>query len=779
MNFIEICDVFGGSILPDEYRGSFEDADRYISGLEQEVIARPSSTIQKARATLLRAIYYTLSGDFAEAREHVQNLIALQHQGLDRIWMLRGQMYEFYAAMLQHRPPGIRFALFPGDPYEQLREDDSDLKALHIQARTAGRAICAIQSTTFVEKIEQALILDIWSYLETIYLSYLVHPNFTPHVTAESLPQGKERNLSFQNFPVPYLSSTLASDLRNSGISTFQNLLQRMTNDVEWAKGGLKEDPAFTRLEAEYENANDYAGMGLSKINEGDRILSPSYTSPIAFNLICEIRDNGWANMAWDTFQPTFPLKDNDGAQRCYTAALFYMEAACAPRGQAAVYLRRGCVNHAEGVRSHAGPDSAHFVQSGKDFSTALSLFAKDNVNRSLTICHLALLNCSRGRHELAVDRARRLGAELRKARSPKLSHFLGALMLRFAHFQFSQHKNTTIAATCCNCAAVYYQELDSPLGSFFTAEAFITLFKRTHNWTLAEAKVRDSISRSGTVQGAFAYIDSILSRRVGLRHLQGPRAPLLLEFDTLVKSVCSMTGNEDLRSQWEEVRRGLQPMIPPRIPPRSPTNIMGFAPLNEEARRHLNDPLFGCGESEMAYFMQTYETRNEFIASYFQSVDRSFEAIGRGDMEAADAQLEAFVSSCNSQKTLRVRDVLDHKIPTLAQLGRTDEMRHALPQFISDWFITDGLEDIRRVCDRRGVPSDIREHAIQQRRNIAQQDISMCFMAQAWDKGLAILVNIATVLPDFFDKLRTEPKPDTWQLLTFIGAFYERDSKL
>ncbi|KAG2024246.1 hypothetical protein GB937_003893 [Aspergillus fischeri] len=779
MDFMEICEVFGGSILPDEFRGNYEDADRHIAALEQEVIAGPRSTTARARTTLLRAIYYTLSGDFRMAREYIHTLRGLQHRGLERIWVLRGQMYEFYAAMLQHRPTAIAFGMIPGDPYERLWKDDSDLKALHVQAKEAGRAICATQSTTLVERLEQAVILDVWSFLDTLQSSYLLHPNFTPLVTAESLPQGKEGNLSFLNFPLPYLSGTLANDMSHSGNTTFQNLLQRMSNDIKWAKGALKEDPAFTRLEAEYEKASDYAGMGLCKINEGDRILSPSYTSSIAFNLICEIRDNGWANMAWDTLEPTFPLQDNDGAQRCYAEALFYMEAACAPRGQAAVYLRRGCVNHAEGVRSHAGPDCAHCVQAEKDFSTALSLFTNDNVNRSLTICHLILLGCSRGRHEFAVDTARRLGAELRKAQSPKLSHFLGALMLRFAHFQFSQHKNTTVPAACCKCAAVYHQELDSPLGSLFTAEACITLYKRTHNWALAEAQVRDSINHSRNIQGAFTCIDDILSRGASLQHLQMPRATLLLEFDTLVKSVCSMTGNENLRSQWEAVRHSLQPRIPPRNPSRGPPNIMGIAPLSEEARRHLNDPLFGCGESEIAYFMRTYETRNQFIASYFQSIDRCFEAIGRGDMDAADAQLEGFVSTCVSENTLRVRDVLDHMIPTLAQLGRVDEMRQALPHFLSDWFVADGVEDIGIVCDRRGVPSDIREHALQQRRNIAQQDISMCFMAQAWDKGLAILHIIASVLPGFFDKLRTEPKPDTWQLLTFVGAFYERASKL
>ncbi|KAJ5089014.1 hypothetical protein N7532_007698 [Penicillium argentinense] len=771
MDFIEISEVFGGSILPDECRGSYEDAGRQISALEQKLSTRQFSTTERARTNLLRAIYYMLAGDFPKARERIQSLTALQHEGLARIWILRGQMYEFYAAMLQHRPIAIRFAMIPGDPYEQLREDTSALKALHIQAKKAGRAICAAQSTSLVEMLEQALILDVWSYLDTLHSSYLAHPSFTPLVTTESLPQDQRGHLSLRNMQLPYLSNTLADRMSQFGNPTFRIILQRMSNDIEWAKGATNEGRALAQLEAEYENVTDYAGMGMCKITEGDRILSRPYTSPTAFNLICEIRDNGWANMAWDPLESTLPLKNDNRAQRCYAEALFYMEAACAPRGQAAVYLRRGCVNHAEGIRSEAGPESAHLVQAEKDLLTAVGLFTKDRMNQQLVTCHLILLCCSRGQAAVAVDTARRLGTELRRTQSHKLSHFLGALMLRFAHFQFSMHKNTSVAATCCQCAAVYHEALDSPLGSLFAAEASITLFKRTHNWALAEAKIRETMNGVGVLQSAFAYIDRNLSRGVSLQHLHVPRASLLLEFDTLVKSVCSMTGNENLRSQWESVRQGLLPGSQP--------SLMGFAPFSAEARRHLNDPLLGCGEAEMAYFMQTYETRNDFLAGYYQAIDRCFEAIGRGDMAAADAQLEIFVSSCDSQNALRVRDVLDHKIPTLAQLGRVDEMRQVLPHFLSDWFATYGAEDIRLVCDRRGVPRDVREQAIQVRSDIAQQDISMCFMAQAWDKGSAILHNIATVLPDFFEKLRSEPKPDSWQLLTFIGAFYEREWKL
>ncbi|RAH86721.1 hypothetical protein BO86DRAFT_428433 [Aspergillus japonicus CBS 114.51] len=774
MDFIEICEVFGGSILPDEFRGNYEDADRHIAALEQEIIAGPSSTTARARTTLLRAIYYTLSGDFRMAHEYIHTLRGLQHRGLERIWVLRGQLYEFYAAMLEHRPTAIAFAMIPGDPYARLWKKDFDLVTLHVQAREAGRAICVAECTTVVERLEQAVILDVWSFLDTLYFSYLEHRDFTPLVTAESLPQGQERNLSFLNFPVPYLSGTLASDMSHAGNSTFQNLLQRMSNDIELAKGASSGHQAFSHLQAEYENALDYAGLGLCKVIEGDRILSPSYTSPVAFNLMCELRDNGWENMAWDSLESTFLLQDNEKAHRRYDEALFYMEAACAPRGQAAVYLRRGCVNHAEGIRSKAGPDCAQFKQAEENFTTALSLLANDTFNQQLVTCHLALLNCSRGQTKSAVEIARRLGTELREAQSSKLSHFLGTLILRSAHFQFVQHKNTRVATACCECAAVYHEALESPLGSLFTAEAFITLFRQTHNWTLAQAKVTENIKPSGVIHRAFAYIDDIVSHKVDLHNLCNSRNSLLLEFDRLVQSVCSMTGDENLRSQWEEVRRGLQPNEP-----QGSSDFIDLAPLSDEAKRHLNDPELGSMESEMMYFCQTFEARKRFNAGYGRAIGGSFEAIGLGDMDAADAQLEAFVSTCDSESALKIREVLNYMIPTLAQLDRVDEMRQALPHYLSDWFVRGGVEDIRLVCDRKGVTSDVREHAIKVRRDTAEQDISMCFMAQAWDKGPRILRNIATVLPDFFYKTRTQPKPDTWQLLTFIGAFYERASKL
>ncbi|KAL2851365.1 CHAT domain-containing protein [Aspergillus pseudodeflectus] len=771
MDLMEICEVFGGSILPDEYRGSYEDADRHISALEQDVVSKSSSLNERARTILLRAIFHTLSGDFTKARAHIQSLTASQHQELDRMWILRGQMYEFYAAMLQHRPTTIRFAMIPGDPYEQLREDTSNLKALHTRAKAAGQAICAAQSASLLERLEQALILDVWSFLDTLHFAYLAHPNFTPLVTTQSLPEAQEEQLNLTELQAPYWSKTLVDCISQLGNPIFHNMLYRMSTDIDWAKGASTDHPGFTQLQAEYESVSDYAGMGQCKINEGDRILSPSYTSPIAFNLICEVRDNGWANVAWDPLESTIQLGDNGRAQRCYSEALFYMEAACAPRGQAAVYLRRGCLHHAEGIRSQGGADCAHFVEAEKDLSRALRLFAKDNMNQQLVTCHLALLNCTRGQYGVAVDTARRLGTELRKTESIKMSHFLGTLMLRFAHFQFSLYRNTDVAVGCCQCATAYHKALDSRLGSLFSAEALITLFRQTHNWTLAEAKARETIHPSGPLQSAIAHVDALFSRGVGFEHFNTLRTSIMVGFDGLVRSVCSMTGNENLRLEWDAARH--------RLKPRKRPNIFESMPLDADARRHLNNPLFGCGESDLAHMMETYEARNEFMARYSQTLDHCFKAIGRGDMDAADAQLLTFVSSCEPQDGLRAREVLDRKIPALAQLGRVDEMRWLLPQFLSEWFTTDMPEDIGSYCLRRGVPSDVREHAIQERRNIADEDISMCFLAQAWDAGIAILSNIAIVLPDFCDRLRREPRPDSWLLLTSIGAFHERDSNL
>ncbi|KAL2823764.1 hypothetical protein BDW59DRAFT_162931 [Aspergillus cavernicola] len=498
MDFIEIREILGGSILPDEYRGSYEEAERQISALEREILAGASPITQRAKTILLRGIYYMLSGDFPKAREYNQSLTDLQHQGLDQSWILRSQMYGFYGAMLQYRLPLIQFAMIPGDPFEALREGASYLKDMHLQAKRAGLAISSAQSASVVEMLEQAMILDMWSFLDTLHFSYLAHPNFTPLVTVQSLPQDRLGDLRFDNMQVPYLSSTLADFMRQSGNPMFKNTLQRMSMDIDSAKGSANRGQDLTQLESEYENAADYAGMGLCKMNEGDRLLSPSYTSPIALNLICQVRENGKGN--------------HDKAQECYSEALFYMEVVCAPRGQAAVYLRRDCVNHAEGIRSKARAGSEQFLQAEKELSTALKLFAKDNLNEQLVTCHHILLGCSRGTSAMAVDSARRLGTELRRTQSSAMSHFLGALMLRFAHSQFLLHGNVRVAATSCQCAAVYYEALDDPLGALWAAEAYITLLKRTHDWTLAEAKIRETIKSSGVLQNAFAYIGQLVS---------------------------------------------------------------------------------------------------------------------------------------------------------------------------------------------------------------------------------------------------------------------------
>ncbi|KAI2846493.1 hypothetical protein CBS12448_9494 [Aspergillus niger] len=767
MDFIEVCEVFGGSIFSDEYRGSYEEADRKIRALGDNTPATMDPVCQYARILLLRAIFHMLSGNFPKARECNQSLQDLQHRGLDERWKLRSKIYSFYGNMLQYRLPLIRFAMIPGDPYEGLKKDASYLKNMYRQAQQAGMAISSCGSAEVVDMLEQALVLDLWSFLDSFHFSFLAHPNFTPCVTTKSLPQDHLKGISFDNMQVPYLSTTLAESMSRMG-PVFTNTLERWSIDIELARGSENGGSSLSQLGSEYEKVNDYAGLGLCKIIEGDCILSPSYTNPIAMNLICEIRESGWANVAWDALEETFSLHNDKAAQECYSQALFYMEAANAPRGQAAVYLRRACLNHAEGISSKAGADNEQFRQAESDLLAALSLFAHDDMNSQIVVCHQILLGCSRGASELAISKAKYLGGELHKTESSAMSHFLGVLMLRFAHSQFSRNGNVDVAATCCQCAIAYYAALDNHLGSLCAAEAYITLLKTTHDWALAEAKIRETIKPAGILHAAFAYIDGILTRDANHQHLQVPRASILLEFDTLVKSVCSMTGRETLRAGWEEVRQALQP--------RRPVSTMKFLPLSAEARAHLNDPQLGCGESEQEHFIRTYETRNSFITGYFTSIDHSFEAIGRGDIDAAEAQLQTFIHSCDSQNQLKEREILSHKIPALAQLSRVEEMRQELPRFLSDWFSTDSRADSRLLFNLRNMPSDVREHAMEVRANTAHEDIAMCFTAQAWDKGSVILRRISKTLPEFTTKIRTEPKPDSWQLLTFIGAIYERE---
>ncbi|KAI9370392.1 CHAT domain-containing protein [Aspergillus egyptiacus] len=779
MDFIEICEVFGGSIFPEEYRGSFAEADRRISALEAEspgeAAARPVE--HRAKALLLRSIYWMLAGDFPKARSGLQTVTSLQEEGLSKRWILRCKMYTSYAAMLQHRSALVRFSLLPGDPFERLKEGDSALGEILHQAQEAGLAIVSLQPPNAVDMLEEAMILDAWTFLDAFHFSFLAHPAFARSVTAESLPRSCVAGIEFDNIQVPYASARMADVMAQSGNTAFKNTIERWSVEIEAARGSPNADRRLAQLFSQYEKEADYVGMGLCKMSEGDRVLSPSYTSPIALNLICQIRENGWENQTWDPLERTFQLRDDINAQQCYSQALFYMEAADAPRGQAAVYLRRGCVSHAEALisksRAHEVDAAEAFQESENDFRTALQLFArdKDETNEQLVTCHQILLACSRGDVVMPLEKATRLGSEMRRMQNQSVSHFLGALMLRFGHFQFAVHGDSSVAAVCCRCAGAYYGKLGDPLGSLWASIAHIMLLKRTHAVGVAEAKIRETIRPSSPLRAIVAYIDGLLARGPSFRHLQVVRDSILTEFDTIVLDLCSMGGSEVLQSQWEEVRQPLQPGKTPDIMP--PT------PLSPDARDHLNDPLLGCGAVEQDYFTQTCESRDTFISSYHRCLAESVGAIGRGDMDAAEAELQRFITSCESQNALRKRDVLAHKIPALCHLDRVQEMQEALPEFLSDWFATENGGDIRTEFHLRGIPADVVELAVKERANKAHEDLAMCFIAQAWDKGSAILRNISRTLPEFFVRIRTEPKPDSWQLLTFIGAFYEHEGRL
>ncbi|KHO10701.1 hypothetical protein MAA_11705 [Metarhizium robertsii ARSEF 23] len=777
MDFLEVLDVFGGTIFPEELRGNFVTVDAHITELEEAASAVDVSVHQKAQALLLRGIYYLLLGDFSNARRHIRSIFDLTSEGLENRWLLRTKMYDFYILVLQYRPPAIRFRSSNPDTWTMLNDARCDFEERRLQAWQVSREILQLQPPNFADCLEQGTILDALSFNTALHISMLAHPKYTPLVTTESLLPTGLGDIRPKDFQLVLASGIPAGFFASQCKISPQNSLERFAIEVDLARVTENTLERLQKLYFVYIESNDLIGAGLCKILEGDHIISPPFTNPIALNLIVQVRENGWENKDWDSKQLNFRLRNNPRAQECYSEALHYMEAAGSPRGQGAVFLRRGCIYHAEALDFMSKKESAqaneNFQLAESNFAKALALFVNDTTNSELVHCHQILLATTSKTPTNVVDMAQKMGRRMRATDNFALSQFLGLLLLRFGHFQFTYHRNLEAATACCEYASVYFGELDEPIASLSTAIAHIMMLKESQNTWKAQAKVRQIIRPHGILDTAMAFLDSVISQAPKLEHFNITIGGILQNCETILTAVCTTSGNDELRNQVEKV------LHPLRGDFRAVLVSQKEKIFKAEAKDAMSDHEIGFTDAEMHRAIRIKEIRTSFNAYYDQCVSRCSEAIGQRNMERAEAELQTFITHCGSVQQLNDREILCRKIPALAQLGRINDMHRELPIFVSNFFKGEGDENLRTKLKHMGMPGDALEFAIIVRGNLAEEDISMCFVAQAWETGAEILKNIRKTLPEFLEKKDLALRPHGWRLMTYIAAFYEHEGKL
>lgn len=765
MDFLEVLDVFGGTIFSDDLRVDFRDADSRIRAIEKASSGPTASTEQKARSLLLRATYRMLAGDIRSSIVALDGLLCLGGAGLSKRWLLRGRMYRFYAVALQQRPPVLRFYFVHGDPWAMATTQS--VGESYEDASAAASEIPAQQPPNPMDIWEAASLLDAWHFSTFIHLSYM--DNATYNAASDVGPLTLDFNLQLS-------SEQFAVCMASQGSPAMKLSLKRFHLETEMSRSPASARAKLAGLLRSYTSLSDRKGAGLCKVLEGDNAASPPFTSPLALNLICQIKDVSWGNDSWDDKEPGFRLQYNAEAWQHYEAAQTLFATAGSHQGEAAVHLRLGCMRHAEGLRLWAenvndpGQVLTHFEQATQHISRAFELGNMDVTHAQLTTCHQILLDISRrsysGRPQGAddiPDRARSLGKWLRETQNVRVAQFLGALILRFGRSRFVERRdghNMAAAAAAARCAQAYYAGLQHPIGCLTAACAHLQIMKEAHNTWAARALVENIMGEDKVLVRAVADIDRLIDGSSKPASLRMRKASMLRGFGVLA----GWTLPTEEAARLEELFGRLETPEDINLLRRAIKEVRlveGLAGPTHEDKRSL----------ELA--TRDLQTQTDAAACYRQCVDRFHETARDGDVEDAEAGLRLFAKNAGGGLEGEARRaVLFFKVLALVQLSCHDDARGLLPELLSSYFRADTADEAPSALAMEETGPKQRLQDLK-RRNAAYDDIAACFLAQAWSRGAQLLGRIEDLLPGFLETERTAQAGE-WRLKSRIAAIHE-----
>ena len=789
MDFKDISDHFGGTIFPEEYRGDFKKSEKRIEDLENE-LSPQSDAEEHARALLLRAVLSMFTGDPSAAKACLEKLRSMAKR-LDSNWIARSETYMFRNFSLQRVPPVIRFRPELNSAMAPLRDAElesmgklKEMIALRQRLGSQGR----LQG---LDRIESDVIIKTYTFNSHLQLwSFSFHPQYPPN----PMRQFSAMSQTIEPYPEELPAAISAAEMPLTAL-----YFQRLTFENHLGQGSPKAPVALESLINQYEALNDKVGIAMCKTIQADSIISPPFSSPIAFNLIPTDKGAGWVNEDWDAVEPQFKLGDNSKAQLLYGEALNILQDAEAPRAQAAIRLRQGCIQHAEAINSIRNGQVVDgeqlFAEADEHFRSARQFFDHDQANTQIVNCHQTLLDISRGRYEKMLDEASAIGRWGFSTQNTAVSNFVGLLFLRFARRQYMDYSQVDVARRCCACAtACFSASQDHTLElQALTTEA--DLHYSSGNTYMAQLKID---AAHDCLEAALDYVDRVINlggETQGTAKLV--RSNMLAQFDRVIYRIYSGDRRKGILDEWRgELSRlrvsgglatsaydGISASIPSAMRalqsrPSGPESVTSATTLTQilqihdsaiEKVRRLNEEYYQCIEhSENALHTFDTEAAKEFIQDFINRCDKFYTDVEQ--RTRSRLKLLAFYSlgdtvavqsSLSEALPLAISGLQEISLEESLSLGTTGErlQPHSLSALQSDTRSTD--TDAASGID---MTSDDAELAIAQ-----------CYMAQDWRRAMQVLLAVRRTLPNFltFDAMALE-NTYAWQVMIWVGCIYE-----
>ncbi|KAH8704768.1 CHAT domain-containing protein [Talaromyces proteolyticus] len=731
MDFLNLCNPFGGSIFTEEYRGDLRQAQEVLlknqSSLHADVGGRASSVFQQACICMLQ-------GNNKETLQYLTRLGEIP--SLSPRWELRHQTYTLLATILR-----------------QISKQISHIFSQYIT--NAG----VDDSRTF-ECIYLLAAINFPGFIRCAQIRHPDYPIGRGGSVYRDMGQQVEAHLQslqqFQNF------------CKTTCMQRLGRYITRLEVELLFAIGSPDRLHRLHELEGEYKVSEDWAGVAACKLLEVDFQLASPFSSPLALNLIPVYSGNaGFVNHKWDEFEDKLFLTSSDESDKLLREVYDLFRISDSPRGCAAVRLRQGCVAH---MKCYSPDCTVHdrlgFLQAAEEYlSEAHGLFDGDEAHCQIVRGHQTMLLITRQADIKSVTMlAAQIGLWGKEVCSEGISEFVGSLLIRFGR-RLLNHLEVDKALMCFEAARECFSSLEEQYGAFQAVVSTIEVHSLTHNDFQARYLIEKQRQSFHDLLDLFTRLGE--SNPIYNNVFHGTKTNFITSYDLVVSPIYRNLGDYEGLRNWRRQLKELMKIQNTTISILAALDDSFFNYYFGNAARHMFsglsapetwiDSVLKLLKRSVSYLLgnkadpkpephedtvsERLQSQHSIIDAYCIASSQYRELVETADIDGAETVLRTLYTSLLS--TAPSFSVKMARIFIGRDLGVTDIISEQLysltdAELLGNWTM-DRYTALRVGRRRRPETSQFRSQ-------------THFDNALGWDRGYRLLQIIETTDPDFFD---------------------------
>ncbi|KAG2026263.1 hypothetical protein GB937_001771 [Aspergillus fischeri] len=748
MDFDQFLNICGGSFFPEEYRGDLDVAWQELQRCRPEYFA----TQPQVKAEYLRrsAIYSIVAGYLAEAYRALEKLHALL-DALPAEWGLRYTIYMLLADYTRQYPPTLRFYHERGKPVNiAMLSDISGPKEM--SARFMDRVRLYFETGSIRDKaLCQILCAVLWFPMLARKLNAELDPLF---------PGGLFHNTNADTNAI--IAQHAASLIRcresaeQAGELRIAAYLARLLVELRIASQSSDQMTALNDLYQIYHRQEDLAGMANCQMMKGDGLLGPSFTSPVALNLVLVDASSAIGeDTLWDSVELELTDRYSPEVNNCYETALGLFGRASCRRGQAAVVLRQACCLHIEARRLK--PTDSRRTALMQDVRAKLKqskqLFGKDEVNCQIVTAHQILLDITSGDNRSVRGAARGIGTWAAQAKYQSVGHCLGLLIFRFARQEWCTFARMDNALVAWECAYEIFKAIDDVLPMFQSVVSRAWVQGEMFNLAALKILVDKAV---GMIDRIRQYYDTVAKsipdtkvEEADRLIVQTSKFNTLSSFGSKTSTMYFRLEDPKLAREWQSKFAGIM------------ENDESFREMRERMEKRLDfqsvSPALSCSNTRIESLWQRKVVEDAMTAKFRDAKFAFQEWLDRGDIGRAEAVYRRFMDETKNTDSSYARDA--YRLLFCRSVGDQTSASTILDSMDDNALFQGDLKDYQHGI---GVKSTFA--------GVADNALMFCLLSRDEERAYRVVQIVQKIAPNFYDTM-DDNVVDLCFRLSYYGA--------